>query len=157
MRKRVALLAAAGLGLTAITLALGSGPRPSPPVVPRAPRNTPTPGAAGMASLPVLDLARSPFEYAGGREAAPAPVVPGERDLELSKAEASLPLPEPVRLVGFVERAGKSRVALVIHGEMALLEVGESAEGFALLAADEETGVRLRGPDGAEIALGPEP
>jgi len=156
VRKRVALLAAAGLGLTAITLALGSGPRPSPPVVPRAPRNAPAPDAAGTASLPVLDLARSPFEYAGGREAAPAPVVPGERDLEPSEAEASLPLPA-VRLVGFVERAGKSRVALVIHGEMALLEVGESAEGFALLAADEETGVRLRGPDGAEIALGPEP
>ncbi len=153
----MALLAAAGLGLTAITLALGSGPRTSPPVVPSSPRSTPTPGAAGTASLPVPELARSPFEYAGGRETTPAPVVLRERDLELSNAESPLPLPESVRLVGFVERAGKFRAALVIRGEMALLEVGESAEGFVLLAADEETGVRLRGPDGVEIALDPEP
>jgi len=40
---------------------------------------------------------------------------------------------------------------------MALLDVGEGAEGFTLLAADEESGVRLRGPDGVEITLALEP
>ncbi len=155
MRKRVALLAAAGLGLTAITLALGSGPRVSPPLAPRAARSLPEPATAQTAAPPVLELRRSPFEYAATPVAAPAPVVSRDTILELPDAESSLP--EPVRLVGFVEKAGTARVALVIHGEMTLLEVGESAEGFTLLAADEETGVRLRRLDGVEIALGFEP
>jgi hypothetical protein len=30
---------------------------------------------------------------------------------------------------------------------------GESAEGYLVVAVDEDAGVRLRGPDGAEVVL----
>lgn len=156
MRKRVAALAAAGLGLTAITLALGSGPRASQTPLARAPRNAPTADAATPDPIPVPQHARNPFEYAGVRAAAPGRAGLREPGLE-QLAVPPMPTPEPVRLVGFVERAGKFQAALVVRGEMALLEVGESVEGFTLLGADEEAGVRLRGPDGVEIVLAPEP
>lgn len=156
MSKRVAVLAAAGLGLTAITLALGSGPRASQTPLARAPGGAPTADAVEPDSIPVPQHARNPFEYAGVHVAAAWRAGPREPGLE-QPAAPPMPTPEPVRLVGFVQRAGKSRTALVVRGEMALLEVGESVEGFTLLGADEETGVRLRGPDGVEIALAPEP
>lgn len=70
----------------------------------------------------------------------------------------STPAPEPVvRLTGFVRRGGTLRAALSVRGEVWLLAVGEAASGFTLLAADEEAGVRLRDPLGAELALGIEP
>jgi hypothetical protein len=42
--------------------------------------------------------------------------------------------------------------ALSIAGEVLVLAPGETAEGYTLLAIDEETGVRLGSPDG-ELAL----
>jgi len=156
VRKRVAVLAAAGLGLTAITLALGGGPRASQTSLARAPRGAPTAEAVEPGSIPVPQNARNPFEYAGVRVATTWGAGPREPSVEQPAAPPK-PTSERVRLVGFVQRGGKSRAALVVRGEMALLEVGESVEGFTLLDADEETGVRLRDPDGVEIALAPEP
>jgi len=36
-----------------------------------------------------------------------------------------------------------------------VLGVGEQAEGYVLLAADEDAGVRIQGPDGAVLTLPP--
>jgi hypothetical protein len=64
-------------------------------------------------------------------------------------------LPEaPVRLVGVVLRGGKRKAALAIRGELAVIGPGESADGYTVVAIDEEEGVRLVGPEG-EITLAP--
>ena len=68
--------------------------------------------------------------------------------------EAPPELEAPVRLVGVVLRGGKRKAALAIRGELAVLGTGESADGYTVLAIDEEDGVRLRGPDG-EMTLTP--
>jgi len=149
------LVAVAGLCLAAISLALGGGPRASQTPLPRAPRGA-SADAAEPGPIPVPPLARNPFEYAGVRVPVPGRAAPRESAPDEAAVPATQP-PAPVRLVGFVQRAGRFRAALVIRGEMALLDVGEGAEGFTLLAADEESGVRLRGPDGVEITLALEP
>jgi hypothetical protein len=64
-------------------------------------------------------------------------------------------LEAPVRLVGVVLRAGKRKAALAIRGELAVLGPGESADGYTVLAIDEEDGVRLRGPDGETTLTSP--
>jgi hypothetical protein len=60
-----------------------------------------------------------------------------------------------VRLVGFVRRAGAVKAALAVRGSVYVLGVGEQAEGYVLLAADEDAGVRIQGPDGAVLTLPP--
>jgi hypothetical protein len=61
--------------------------------------------------------------------------------------------PEPVRLVGLVNRGGKLVAALSILGEVVVLGPGDEAEGYRVLSVDSDQGVRLRGPDGTERAL----
>jgi hypothetical protein len=60
-----------------------------------------------------------------------------------------------VRVAGLVRRSGQLKAALVIRGEMTLAGKGEQAGGYTVLEVDEESGVRLRGPDGAEMVLPP--
>ena len=65
------------------------------------------------------------------------------------------PEPEaPVRLVGVVLRGGKRKAALAIRGELVVIGPGETADGYTVVAIDEEQGVRLKGPEG-EITLTP--
>jgi hypothetical protein len=64
------------------------------------------------------------------------------------------PSPPPVlRLVGFVRRSGGVRAAVSIRGTVFVLAVGERAEGYLLLSADEDAGVQIQGPDGSAITL----
>jgi hypothetical protein len=66
------------------------------------------------------------------------------------------PTPETkVKLVGIVHRGTGVRAALNVEGSVIVLAAGESAEGYTVLAVDDETGARLRTPDGREIVLAP--
>jgi hypothetical protein len=56
-----------------------------------------------------------------------------------------------------VRRAGAVKAALSLWGETVVLGVGEESGGYRVLAIDEESGVRLRGPAGAELSLAPGP
>jgi hypothetical protein len=57
--------------------------------------------------------------------------------------------------VGFVRRAGRLKAALAISGDVVVVGPGEDANGYAVLAIDEETGVVLRAPGGDEMTLTP--
>ena len=115
-------------------------PAPTPPPEAQAP-----PGASPESSpLP----SRNPFRYGG--EAKPVLRLP-------SRPEASPalppPTPSPIRFVGLVTREGKLRAALSVSGDVLVAGPGEEVAGYRVLAIDEETGVRVRGPDGREILL----
>lgn len=65
------------------------------------------------------------------------------------------PTPLPVRLVGFVRRSGTLRAALSIYGDIVLAARDDLAANYLVVALDEDTGVRLRAPSGAEFVLRP--
>jgi hypothetical protein len=67
----------------------------------------------------------------------------------------TLPPPNPVALVGFVRQAGTLRAAVSIRGNVSVLAKDESADGYVVLAIDEDRGVTLRAPDGTEATLAP--
>ncbi len=101
-------------------------------------------------------LTRDPFRYAQPRQPARAPAEDG--GMASAAAEdpaATLPVEPPVRLVGILRRGGGLRAALSIHGELALLAVGEQAGGFTLRGLDEDTGARVEAPDGSVLQLRP--
>lgn len=153
MRRRAFVGALAGVGLAAIALALGRGPREEP----RAPvAAVETPSAPALAEKPPAPVfSRNPFEYGS------APVrraAPPEAPAAATRFELPAPPPAPVaRVIGFVRRGGTDRAALMLRGEMVLLAVGEESAGFTLLAANPDAGVRVRTPEGAELALPVEP
>jgi len=144
--KRAALLLTALVGAFAFALSRGSHVPASPPKAPSEARPAPAPRPQ-----PPAELTRDPFEYGGStvRTEQPGAAVVPSAPVE---AAPSRP-PAAVRLVGFVQQAGRLRAALVIEGETVLLAAGEAASGYALLAADEQSGARLRAPDGSEIVL----
>jgi hypothetical protein len=132
------------LGAFAIALSRGTEMQPVPAVEPQPPpRTPPTP--------PAFRLQRDPFQFASPEAESPPPAASGP---VATGVEASPPLAAiGVRLVGFVRQSGRLRAALVVEGEIVLLAVGEASSGYTVLAADETTGVRLRGPVGEELAL----
>lgn len=69
----------------------------------------------------------------------------------------TLPPPNPVSLVGFVRQGDALRAAVSIHGSVSVLAKDESADGYVVLAIDEDRGVTLRAPDGTEATLAPPP
>jgi hypothetical protein len=94
---------------------------------------------------------RNVFEFAPRvvRDAAPRPSAP----VVMEPPEMPVPsLPPPVRFVGFVRRGGTLRAALQVHGEPAVVGMGEAAGGYAVVGIDED-GVRLRAPDGSVLTL----
>jgi hypothetical protein len=153
-------LALSGLLVAAIALALFLR-QPAHDAVARQPRGTPAPGTARPPSrgarAPAMP-SRNVFEYgpSAGRSPARAvapPATPAPEVREGAPAETTARAPEPVRLVGLVNRAGKLAAALSILGEVVVLGPGEEAEGYRVLSVDSDRGVRLRGPDGTERAL----
>jgi hypothetical protein len=113
-----------------------------------------TPGESRLSS-------RNIFEFADeGGNAPPAEGLPdlrrAPRPAPTTVAElAPAPVPEPtVRLVGVVLRGGRRKAALAIRGELAVIGPGESADGYTVVAIDDEDVVRLKGPEG-EITLRP--
>jgi hypothetical protein len=132
----------------------------SPAVVtpgPRAGRPRPTSAAtasAAPADGPAIRL-RNVFVYDE-----PAPVTsPQSRDVpEVAVPPPLTPAPpNPVALVGFVRQGGALRVAVSIRGSVSVLAEDESADGYVVLAIDEDHGVTLRAPDGTETTLAPPP
>jgi len=63
------------------------------------------------------------------------------------------PAPEPIRLVGLVQRGGAWRAALSINDDVVVLGVGEASGGYQLVAIDESEGVTVRDPQGQERRL----
>ena len=147
-----AVLLAALIVVLAVSLApLLWRPGPAPPA--RAPKRpaarTASPSvSAGVPSFPD----RNVFEYAEPRRATAPPAA----SQDLAPPSVSPPavvgdtVPEPVRLVGMVRRAGRPRAVLSILGEVVILGAGEESEGYRVLSVDEEAGVTVRAPDGSE-------
>lgn len=157
MRQRLALLALLCAALLGFVLlrepGKGAAARPAARATgPRSPRAT-----GPVATAPSVP-ARNVFEYA-----APAitPQPPATKAPPVTYAPVGVISPDvpntasadPVRLVGLVHRGGTLRAALSILGEVVILGPGETAEGYRVLSIDDDAGVRLRGPDGAELAL----
>ena len=158
-----ARLLAAVLGLLVLValLARGTGrgaawaPFPPGPPAPRAapPRPTlPRPVATPW------EPSRNLFQYADGPAVAaplppPASMPRGPRGA--IPAPVATATPSAVRVVGLIRRGGQLKAALMVQGEMALAGKGERAGGYTVLEVDEETGVRVRGPEGEETVLPP--
>jgi hypothetical protein len=142
--KRAALAVALLGGAFALSQGTGSPPDGAPaPVVGTRP-------AAPRSPEPVPVLERDPFEFAGRavRDERPEP-----RNERTAPVPILKPLPPPQRLIGFEQRGERARAILVLGGETFLLAVGESAAGYTLVGSDGANAVRLRTPEGAEIAL----
>lgn len=141
-----------GLALCVVVLTRGAGPPASAPVPdPRVEATAP----ARPASQPTMaePPSRNPFEYA--EEGVHRPRSLPAPSVTLPQLSAPAP-PEPasqVRLVGLVRQGGALKAALALSGDIVVVGEGESVEGYTVLSLEEESGVRLRAPDGAEIAL----
>ena len=153
-------LALSGLLVAAIVLARFLR-QPGYDAVARPPRGTLAPGTARPPSRAARAPAmpdRNVFEYAPSAGRSPVRAVAPPATLAPDPVGAALAAttpraPEPVRLVGLVNRGGKLAAALSIVGEVVVLGPGEEAEGYRVLSVDSDQGVRLRGPDGTERAL----
>ena len=142
--------------LTALALR-GPGPgadaRPPDTAAPRPPATV----------VPAFDPAmpwpaRDPFRYASEGPRVPAS-LPSAAVAPPPLAPAPVPAPSmaPLRLIGLVRKAGAVKAALSLWGETVVLGVGEESGGYRVLAIDEESGVRLKGPAGDELNLPPGP
>lgn len=125
-------------------------PAPAPRVAQTLVTPTPTPEAS-LAPRVTRDLLRyeDPQASALPPERVPAPVY--------SSAPPPVLVPPAQRLVGFVRRRGSLCAALVLPGNptVVTLAAGETSANYAVLAVDEEQGVRLRTPEGNELLLPP--
>ena len=105
-----------------------------------------------------MDDVRNVFEFMDRTTEAPPPaplpalVIPPPLDPGMTLAPAA---EEPIRLVGFVRRGGALRAAVSLAGRVAVLAPGEEADGYSLLAVDEDAGATVRMPDGSELVLSP--
>jgi hypothetical protein len=142
------------LALFAVFLTRGAGPGPAPPPAETFPIEA-APATQPTAAIPDLGRARDPFRYLEE----PAPLRsdprPPPRALE-EEIAAVAPSPPPIRVLGFIRRGDSLLAALSVHGVVVTAGVGESAESHLVLAIDEDAGVRLRAPDGAEVLLVPQ-
>ena len=98
---------------------------------------------------------RDIFRYGEAPTAAPRPTearrVPAR---PTPVADLILPPPPlPLRLVGLVRRTEGLRAAVATSSGVVLVAPGDAVSGYTVLGVDEERGLRLRGPDGAEILL----
>ncbi|HXB55768.1 MAG TPA: hypothetical protein VN461_13350 [Vicinamibacteria bacterium] len=149
MARGVRLLAAAGgLVLLLVVLSRGSGPvglpSPSPPPVPslEASPSAPDPEEAGPAA------SRDIFRYADQ----PAPPSP-HRPVAAARSPTPVPAEAALRLVGILHQGGALQAVLALSGEVTLARIGERVGGHEVLSIDEESGVRLRNPEGRELTL----
>jgi hypothetical protein len=67
----------------------------------------------------------------------------------------NLPSPSPLKLLGFMRDRRGLQAVLSIGSEVELGSVGDALEGYLVLSVDEDSGVRLRDPEGREITLPP--
>lgn len=145
----------AGLLLAAVLLALALRPVAVLPPEPRAEgvgRAAAEPQGVRAEQRP--ERLRDVFAY---DEPQPAPTAPPPASVVVPSPPPALTLPpaSPVSLVGFVRQGSAVRAALSIRGEVSVLASGETAGGYLVVQVDEDRGVTLRGPDGAEVQLAP--
>jgi hypothetical protein len=155
---RQALLAVTLVLALAVVCAVAWTPRPRAETPPSPPvrSSAPTPPAENSGGRPDPLPERNVFEFVDPRPVAPAPVALPPLMVPPPLAPLALaPSSEPIRLVGFVRRGGTLRAALSIEGSVSVLAVGEAAGGYSLVSLDEDAGVTLRTPDGAELLLPP--
>jgi hypothetical protein len=152
---RLVVILAIGAAVLGLSYLVGPRPEPSVPRPPRraaadprpAPREMPVAGAPGRNVFEFVEPDAPPRVTAPPRPA-PAPSVE-------APAPAGPVAPPAVRLVGLVHRGGSVRAALSVRGNVVILGLGEEAEGYRVVSIDEDAGVRLAGPDGAEQVLAP--
>lgn len=150
MRRRL-LLSGSGLlaALLAVALTRGAGRSAAPPALP--PSRAPAPRAGASPALAVTPRppSRNVFRYLDeASEPGPTAWVP-----HAAPPETQPPPPPAVRLIGFLRREGGLKAALSIMGEIVVCAPGEQVSGYTVVSVDEEEGVRVRAPDGAEISL----
>ncbi len=151
----LALTAVLALGAVC-AVRLGIEARSAEPA-PRPARATQQPSPAPIDPPPAGMPSRNVFEFAD--RAAPPPVLalpPVVVPSPLAPEIAPVPTVSPLRLVGFVRRGRMLSAALSLEGQLAVLGVGEESDGYVVLAIDEDVGVTLRTPDGAQRVLVPE-
>jgi hypothetical protein len=143
------------LALSAMVFTAGAGRGSAPGVTAVVPPPVASPTATPR---PPAMPARNVFEYALDETEAPRSAPERLNPPPSVRAEPVMPVPAPeaaVRLVGFVRRPGGLKAALALKGSVYVLAEGEGAEGYVLLAVDEDTGVRITAPDGSILALPP--
>jgi hypothetical protein len=151
---RALVLVAASL-LLAFQMSRQSGralsPRVPEPVRTTAPVAAPTedPEPARRSCATPSDSASAPTPRSWCRE-------PGRRSSPSARPRRRHPRSDSS---AWWRRGGVLNAAIAVGGEVALAAVGESAFGYSVRAIDEDAGVRVQTPDGAEIliALAPEP
>jgi len=156
----LALAAMIALVMTVFSRGEGptAGPR-SPRVVPLAEASA-TPGRGEASSRtapaeePIAVPGRDVFRYADAPSAAPPPRRSVARSTAPAQPEPPTPPPTlAVRLVGLLSKGGTLQAALSIDGDVWVAGLGEEVGGYTVLSLDEESGIRLRDPDGGEIVL----
>jgi hypothetical protein len=156
------LAAALGILVLAALLVRGTGrgaawapyPAVPPPRLARPPARLPAPAPTPWAP------SRNLFQYGDDRSTAsppPPPMRTPRTQGTLAAPPASVEAPPGVRVVGLIRRAGQLQAALVVEGEMTVVGKGGRAGGYTVLDVDDEAGVRLRTPGGAEMLLPPPP
>jgi len=148
MRLRVIFAIGAAL-VIALLLMRDIADRPAPPH--RAPRTRPArPPRTGRADVPAST--RNVFEFAPRRAPEDGRRTPAPAIAQIpTPALAPVAVP-PVRFVGLVRRGGTLKAALQVHGEAAVLGMGEAAGGYTVVGIDDD-GVRLRAADGSIISV----
>lgn len=157
MKRRVLVALAGAALLFVVALTRGAGPTatPAPPTsAARMPQRSPL-AVEPSASPDPPPSTRNPFVYDGDSSSLRGDAAMAQQAPALAPPDP--PVPEPVHFVGFVRRAGGLQVALSIEGQIEVVAAGEEASGYRILSVDEESGVQIRGPDGLERTLAPEP
>jgi hypothetical protein len=157
---RQAVLAVTSVLALAVVCAVAWTPRPraEAPPAPAAQRaGAPAPPSPVPRDLHDALPERNVFEYVErAPEAPPAPpLAPLMVPPPLAPSAMEPAASEPIRLVGFVKRGGDLRAALSLDGSVSVLAAGDEAGGYAVLSVDEDAGVMVRTPDGAELLLPP--
>lgn len=157
---RQVILAVTAVLALAVVCAVAWTPRPRAEALPTAapvPASRPAAPAepAAEAAAPPSSL-RNVFEFVDrtSERVAPAPLP----EISVPPPLAVAPMPpaqDEVRLVGFVRRGGVLRAVVSLAGNVAVLAAGEEADGYSVLAVDEDAGVTVRKPDGSEVLLAP--
>jgi hypothetical protein len=155
------LAVAAVIALVMAVFSRGEGPTagPPPPRVVPSPEATATPGREEPSPRPpptdesIAVPSRDVFRYADTPSAAPHPLRPVARATPPPAPEPPPPPTPAARLVGLLSKGGTLQAAFSIDGVVWVAGPGEEVGGYTVLSLDEQSGVRLRGPDGGEVVL----
>jgi hypothetical protein len=147
MRLRV-IIAVGVMLAVAMLLMRDVAQEPAPASRPRRPRPS-RPALANRTDAPAST--RNVFEFAPRMAAEPVsrPTAPALVEAPTAPSPVAEP---PVRFVGLVRRGGTLKAAVRIHGEPAVVGMGETAGGYTVVGIDED-GVRLRAADGSTLTL----